>query len=85
MEEDVFPLGSQVCVVNDSSLKECKGTILAIQMTATPGEPTNCLYLVALDGAHQQEPQWFESGEVALVETLCEKPAECSHQEEKCV
>ena len=77
MEEDVFPLGSRVCVVKDGSFKECKGTILAIHMTATPGEPTNCFYLVALDDAYQQEPQWFESHEVAIVETPCEKPAEC--------
>ena len=83
MEEDVFPFGSRVCVVNDSLLKGSKGTILAIRMTATPGEPTNCLYLVALDEAYLQKPQWFKSEEVALVETLCEKPAECSYQEEK--
>jgi hypothetical protein len=83
LEEDVFPLGSRVCVVIDSSLKGCKGTILAIQMTATPGEPTNRLYLVALDGTHLLEPRWFESHEVALVETACEKPVECSHEEEK--
>jgi hypothetical protein len=73
LEEDVFPLGSRVCVVNDSPLKGCKGTILAIHMTAAPGEPTNCLYLVALDSAYQQEPQWFESQEVALTGTTCKQ------------
>lgn len=83
MDEDVFPLGSWVCVVNDSPLKGSKGTILAFRMTATPGEPTNCLYLVALDEAYLQEPQWFKSEKVALVETPGEKPAECSYQEEK--
>ncbi|HYX48383.1 MAG TPA: hypothetical protein VE843_01475 [Ktedonobacteraceae bacterium] len=70
-------------MVNDSPLTGCKGTILAFRLNATPGEPTNCLYLVALDGAFLQEPQWFEFQEVALVETPCEKPAECSYQEEK--
>ena len=77
MEEDLFPIGSWVCVVNESPLKGRKGTILAIRMTATPGEPTSCFYLVALDGANLREPLWFDSQEVALVETTCEKPAEC--------
>ena len=67
LEEDVFPLGSRVCVVNDSPLKGSKGTILAIRLNATPGEPTNCLYLVALDEAYLQKPQWFEFQEVAPV------------------
>jgi hypothetical protein len=70
-------LGSQVCVVHDGPLRGRKGTILAIHMTATPGELTNCLYLVALDGGCQHEPQWFVSREVvALAGTTCEKCAE---------
>ncbi len=77
MEEDVFPLGSRVCVVNDRTLRGHIGTILAIYMNATPGEPTKCFYLVALDGVYQQEPRWFESQEVALIGATCEKLAEC--------
>ena len=64
-------------MVNGGPLKGCKGTILAISMTATPGKPTNCSYLVALGGEYQQEPRWFESQEIALVGTTCEQPAEC--------
>ena len=77
MEEDLFPIGSRVCVVNESPLKGRKGTILAIRMTAAPGEPTSCYYLVALDGAYLLDIQWFEFQEIALVGTTCEKPAEC--------
>ncbi len=77
LKEDVFPLGSRIRVLNDSTLKGCKGTVLAIHMTATPGEPTNCFYLVALDRVYQQESQWFEAQEVKLIGTACEQPAEC--------
>lgn len=77
MEEDVFPLGSRVCVVNDSTFRGRIGTILAIHMKATPGEPTKCFYLVALDGVYQQELHWYESQEVALIGATCEKLAEC--------
>ena len=77
LEEDIFPIGSQVCVVHDSPLKGRKGTILAIHMTATPGEPAFCYYLVALDAAYLLDIQWFEFQEIALVGTTCEKPAEC--------
>ena len=77
MEEDLFPIGSRVCVVNESPLKGRKGTILAIRMTATPGEPTSCYYLVALDGADLLDIQRFEFQEIAFVGTTCEKHAEC--------
>ena len=76
MEEDLFPIGSWVCVVNESPLKGRKGTILAIHMIATPGEPTFCFYLVALDGTQLQEPLWFEYHEVELVGLSCEHIAE---------
>jgi hypothetical protein len=77
LEEDVLPIGSRVCVANEGSYRGCKGTIVAIHMIATPGKPTSCSYLVVLDGANLREPLWFESHEVALVGTTCEKPAEC--------
>ncbi len=77
LEEDVFPIGSRVCVTHDSPFRGCKGTILSIHMIATPGELTICFYLVALDGAHLQELLWFDYQEVALVGTSCEESAEC--------
>ncbi len=77
MEEGVFPIGSRICVVNNGPLRGRKGSILAIRMTATPGEPTICFYLVALDGGYQQEPQWFESREVALSGITCKTNADC--------
>jgi hypothetical protein len=75
--QDVFPIGSRVRVANVSPFRGRKGTILAIHMIATPGEPTFCFYLVALDGTYIRDPLWFEYKEVALVGTSCEKPAEC--------
>jgi len=77
LEGSAFPIGSRVRVVNDSPFRELKGTILAIHMIAAPGEPTFCFYLVALDGAYPRESIWFDSQEIVLVGTTCEKPAEC--------
>ena len=77
LDEGVFPIGSWVRVTNDSPLKGRKGTILAIHMTATPGGPACCYYLVALDAAYLLDIQRLEFQEIALVGTTCEKPAEC--------
>ena len=77
MAEDVFPIGSRVYVTNDSPFRGRKGTILAVHMIATPGEPTFCFYLVDLDGARLRVPLWFEYYQVKLVGTTCEQPAEC--------
>jgi hypothetical protein len=77
MERDIFPIGSRVHVANDSPFRGRKGTILAIHMIATPGEPTCCFYLVALDAAPLREPLWFEFHEVELVAPSCEQAAEC--------
>ena len=77
LDEEVYPIGSRVRVAHESPFRGRKGTILAIHMIATPGEPTFCFYLVALDGAYLRTPLWFEYQEVALVGTTCEQPAEC--------
>jgi hypothetical protein len=76
-EEEVYPIGSRVRVANDNPLRGLKGTIIAINMIATPGEPTFCFYKIALDITQLHEPMWFEYHEVELVETSCEQPAEC--------
>jgi hypothetical protein len=77
LEGDIFPIGSRIRVANDSPLRGLKGTIIAINMIATPGEPTFCFYKIALDNTQLHEPLWFEYHEVELVETSCEQPAEC--------
>ncbi len=77
LEEDVFPIRSRVYVANGSAFRGRKGTILGIHMIATPGEPTFCFYLVALDGTQLQEPLWFDYQEVALVGPSHEYAAEC--------
>ena len=77
MKEDVFPKGSRVRVTHDSPFRGRKGTILAIHMIATPGEPTLCFYLVALDGTHLRIPLWFEYYEIELFGTTYEQHAEC--------
>ena len=77
LDEEVYPIGSRVCVANNSRLRGLKGTILAIHKIAVPGEPTLCFYLVDLDGAHLRLPLWFENHEVVLVGTSCEQAAEC--------
>ena len=77
LDEEVYPIGSRVRVANDSLLTGRKGIIVAIRMTATPGEPTSCYYLVDLDGALLRLPLWFEYYEIELVGTFCEQHAEC--------
>ncbi len=77
MGRDIFPIGSRVRVANASLLKGLQGTIIALNMIATPGEPTFCFYKVALDGTQLHEPRWFEYHEVELVEDACEQPTEC--------
>jgi len=77
LEEDVIPIGSRVRVANNSPLRGLKGTIIAINMIATLGEPTFCFYKIALDNTQLHVPLWFEYHEVELVETSCEQPAEC--------
>ena len=77
MEGDIFPIGSRIRVANDSPLRGLKGTIIAINMIATPGEPTFCFYKIALDGTQLREPLWFEYQEVELVGLLGSQNAEC--------
>ena len=77
LDEEVYPIGSRVRVAHDSPFRGLKGTILAIHMIATPGEPIFCFYLVALDGTHLREPLWFEYQEVTLVAPSDEQAAEC--------
>ena len=77
LEGDIFPIGSRIRVANDSPLRGLKGTIIAINVIATPGEPTFCFYKIALDNTQLHEPLWFEYHEVELVEASCEQPAEC--------
>ena len=76
LDEEIYPIGSRVRVANGCPFRGRKGTILGIHMIATPGEPTLCFYLVALDGSQLQEPLWFENHEVELVGLSCEQIAE---------
>ena len=76
LEEDIFPIGSRVRVTHDSPFRGCEGTILAIHMIATPGEPTSCFYLVALDGAYLLKSLWYEYQKVELVAPCCEQATE---------
>jgi hypothetical protein len=46
-------------------------------MMAVPCGPTECFYLVALDGAQLQQPLWFEYQEVELVAPCCDQAAVC--------
>ena len=77
LEEEGYPIGSRVRIANNSPFRGLKGTILAIHMIATPGEPIFCFYLVALDGTHLREPLWFDYPEVELVGPSCEQAAGC--------
>jgi hypothetical protein len=64
---EVFPIGSQVQVTNESPWRGLRGTIVAIHMIADPLDEPFCFYLVALEGVQMKEPIWFDYQEVELI------------------
>ena len=77
LEVDVFPIGSRVRAVPGSPFRGRKGTVLAINMIATPGEPILCFYLVALDRTYLWKLLWFEHQEIELLAPACDQVSEC--------
>ncbi len=64
---EVFPIGSRVHLINYSSFRGLKGTIMAIHMIADALDEPFRFYLIALEGVHVKEPIWFDYTEVELL------------------
>jgi hypothetical protein len=60
-------VGSRVQVTSYSPFRGLRGTIRTVDMIAADLEEPFGFYLVALEGAPDKEPMWFESDEVEAV------------------
>jgi hypothetical protein len=67
MQTIILPVGSLVDVTSYSPFRGLRGTVQAVNTIADEPEEPCGFYLVALDGAHIQEPIWFEHTEVEAV------------------
>ncbi len=70
MQTTVLPVGSLVDVINYGPFRGLKGTVQTVNTIADEAEEPFCFYLVALEGAHIQEPVWFEHDEVEAAEVV---------------
>ncbi len=62
-----LPPGSRVQVISEGPFGGLKGTIRTINTISAECDEPFCFYLIALEGAHVQQPVWFEYDEVELV------------------
>lgn len=67
MTNYVLPVGSRVHVTSYGPFRGLRGTIRTVDTIASDLVEPFCFYLVALEGAHIQEPIWFEHDEVEEV------------------
>ena len=67
MRTEVFPVGSRVRVTSYSPFRGIRGTIRTVDTIAADLEEPFCFYQIVLDGAHIQEPVWFEYNKAELV------------------
>jgi hypothetical protein len=63
----ILPVGSLVDVTSYSPFRGLRGIIQVVNTIADEPEEPFGFYLVALEGAHIQEPIWFEHTEVEAV------------------
>lgn len=63
----IFQIGSRVLVTSYGPFRGLRGTIQTVDTIAADLDEPFCFYQIALEGAHIQEPIWFEWNEVELV------------------
>jgi len=63
----IFQTGSRVLVTSYGPFRGLRGTIQTVDTIAADLDEPFCFYQIALEGAHIQEPIWFEWNEVELV------------------
>jgi hypothetical protein len=68
-QETVFEVGSHVQIMSYGPFRGLRGTIRTVDMIAADREDEEPFgfYQITLEGAHIQEPVWFEYDEVELV------------------
>lgn len=68
MRNQVFPVAGRVRVTSYSPFRGLKGTIRTIDpIPQQEGDEPFYFYHIELEGAHSEEPLWFEQEEVELL------------------
>ncbi len=67
MTYHLFPVGSRICVNSYGPFRGLRGTIRTVDTISADFDEPFCFYQIVLEGAHIQEPIWFQYDEVELV------------------
>ena len=67
MTYQLFPVGSRIHVSSYGPFRGLRGTIRTVDSISTDFDEPFCFYQIVLEGAHIQEPIWFQYDEVELV------------------
>ena len=67
MAYQLFPVGSRIRVSSYGPFRGLRGTIRTVDSISAESDEPFCFYQIVLEGAHIQEPIWFQYDEVELV------------------
>ena len=67
MIQQLLPVGSRIRVNSYGPFRGLKGTVHTVDTISEDFDEPFCFYQIVLEGAHIQEPIWFEYDEVELV------------------
>jgi hypothetical protein len=67
MTYQLFPEGSRIRVSSYGPFRGLRGTIRTVDSISADFDEPFCFYQIVLEGAHIQEPIWFQYDEVELV------------------
>ena len=67
MTNQLYPVGSRIRVNSYGPFRGLRGTIRTVDSISADFEEPFCFYQIVLEGAHIQEPIWFQYDEVELV------------------
>lgn len=67
MMDNVLRIGERIRIVSYGPFRGLRGTIGTVNTISSGSDKPLCFYLVKLEGAHIQEPIWFECDEVEVV------------------
>jgi hypothetical protein len=67
MAYQLFPEGSRIRVSSYGPFRGLRGTIRTVDSISADFDEPFCFYQIVLEGAHIQEPIWFQYDEVELV------------------
>ncbi len=74
MTHQLFPVGSRIRVNSYGPFRGLRGTIRTVDAISADFDEPFCFYQIVLEGAHIQEPIWFQYDEVELVASASISP-----------